>query len=93
MNATELKQHMEIIRELLTLDHFEGLTLNTEICGKAFAYDIWTEFKESGIPAINVKVTRTDHSGFTEQILDLELTPDDFLTRKFFPKDDSDSRS
>lgn len=93
MNTTELKQHMEIIRELMTLDHFEDLTLDTEICGKEFAYDIWTEFKEPGIPVINVRVTRTDQSGSREQILNLALTPDDFLTRKFFPKDDSDSRS
>ena len=93
MNATELKQHMEIIRELLTLEHFENLTLNTVCSGGEFAYDVWTEFKETGVPAINVTVTRTPHSGPKEQILDLELTPDDFLTRKFFPKDDSDFRS
>lgn len=93
MNATELKQHMEIIRELMTLDHFEDLTLNTVICGKEFAYDIWTEFKKTGIPIINVRVTQTDHSGPKDQILDLTLTPDDFLARKLFPGDDNDSRS
>ncbi len=99
MNTTELKQHLEIIRELMTLEHFEDLTLEMEIFGGMFTYSIWTEKPErKGTPApvINVSVTRINHgysSDSREQILNLELTPDDFLSEKFFPKDDSDSQT